>query len=599
MSNNIKEFKERQNDVNERAAQVLSFAAHAQFKDGLFIEDPQERYDSILEAAKTVPMFDGINPEYVGQVASAWADSLAEYSDRNGHYPSSEILANCHHACERLILEAAAEKHEGVGAAMFESVKADMSTSDGVMRQALFAALILPTALGAATGDVCTFVPCERDESIVYEVFNVAGTKFGSYNIGDELNMQSAGVYSQMSRTYIFPESQQPDGTKKTFKFKLAETQEGQAMPIRAGRTVLMINRKRSDHDNRSGKVYFDSQDHSGITHSVTGTIDYSKGEIIVEFNGKDVPAKGTELAVALEIDIEKKADLIPLINHGMRKWTVVPSQYVLAAEHTIQSLMDAKREFGLDLASMQFSAVRNWLSHEIDMMRLRKIVFHTIYGSEFDIALPTTQQWGSYVALLKSAITNESTKMTNRTKKTGIRGGFAGGGAANFIKSMPETYFKPADGYVQSPRIQFIGTLFGVYRIFEVPDAVCEQLSSEGCEFAPNDIFFYGRGDNIGDAGLVAGDAIPAIPFIHPTTTSLINRTTLWGSSVNEIHPRNGEKYFTKLTLTNTKIGAIDMLTGKLIAGENSHDAGGLSEEQTSSTSKKDDEKKNETKNN
>ncbi|MGJ0577271.1 capsid protein [Xenorhabdus bovienii] len=570
MSNNIKEFKERQKNVNERAAQVLSFAAHAQFKDGSFIEDPQERYDSILEAAKNIPMFEGLNPEYVGQVASAWADSLAEYSDRNSHYPSSEILANCHHACERLILEAAAEKHEGVGAAMFESVKADMSTSDGVMRQAIFAALILPTALGASTGDACTFVPCERDESNVYEVFNVAGSKFGSYDIGDELNMQSSGVYSQMSRTYIFPEPQQPDGTKKTFKFKLAETQEGQEMPIRAGRTVLMINRKRSDHDNKSGKVYFDSEDHSGVTYSATGTIDYSKGEITVDFNGKTVPTKGTELAVALEIDIEKKAELIPLINHGMRKWTVMPSQYVLAGEHTIQSLMDSRREFGLDLASMQFSAVRSWLSHETDMMRLRKIVFHTIHGSEFDIALPTTQQWDSYVALLKSAITHESTQMTNRTKKTGIRGGFAGGAAANFIKSMPETYFKPAEGYVQSPRIQFIGTLFGVYRIFEVPETVCDQLSNEGCQFSPNDIFFYGRGDNIGDAGLVAGDAVPAIPFVHPTSTALINRTTLWGSAVNEIHPRNGERYFTKLTLTNTKIGAINMLTGKLIADEN-----------------------------
>ncbi|PHM39215.1 capsid protein [Xenorhabdus mauleonii] len=594
MSTNIKEFKERQKDVNERAAQVLSFAAHAQFRDGAFIDDPQERYDSILEAAKTVPMFDGMNAEYVGQVASAWADSLAEYSDRNGHYPSSEMLANCHQACERLILEAAAEKHEGVGAAMFESVKADMSTSEGVMRQALFAALILPTALGATTGDACTFVPCERDESYIYEVFNVAGSKFGSYNIGDELNMQSAGVYSQMSRTYIFPGSQQPDGSKRSFEFDIAQTQEGQTMPIRAGRTVLMINRKRSDRDNKSGKVYFDNQDHSGATYSATGTIDYSKGKITVDFNGGKPPAKGTELAVTVEIDIEKKAELISLINHGMRKWEVVPSQYVLAAEHTIQSLMDARREFGLDLASLQFSSVRSWLSHEIDMMRLRKIVFHTIHGSEFDIALPTTQQWDSYVALLKSAITNESTKMTNRTKKTGIRGGFAGGAAANFIKSMPETYFKPSEGYVQSPRIQFIGTLFGVYRIFEVPEAVCHQLSQEGCQFSPNDIFFYGRGDNIGDAGLIAGDAVPAIPFVHPTTTSLINRTTLWGSAVNEVHPRNGEKYFTKLTLTNTKIGAIDMLTGKLIAeGKTSRIAAAQEEQTEPGSSESESEKK------
>ncbi|EKN4689572.1 capsid protein [Yersinia ruckeri] len=572
----IKNFNERERDVNERAAQVLSFTAHAQFKDGCLIEDPQERYDSILESARKLPMFDGVEPQFVGQVASAWAESLADYSDRNDHYPSTEILANCHRSCERLMIEAAAEKHEGVGKAMFESVQADMRTSDGIMRQAIFAALILPTALGAATGDACTFVPCERDESKIYEVFNVAGTKFGSYDVGDELNMQSAGIYSQMSRTYILPADQQPDGKKKSFSFKLSETPEGQAMPIRAGRTVLMINRTRSKRDGKDNKVYFDKKDHNGNAYSATGTIDYSKGEVAIEFNGDAPPAKGTELAIALEIDIEKKADLIPLVNHAMRDWDVVPSQYVLAAEHTIQSLMDAKREFGLDLASMQFSSVRSWLSHEIDMMRLRKLVFHTIYGNSFDIALPTTQQWDSYISLLKTAITSASTEMTNRTKKTGIRGGFAGGEAANFLKSMPASYFKPAEGYVQSPRIQFIGTLFGIYRIFEVPSVVCKQLSDDGCAFDPKDIFFYGRGENIGDAGLIAGDAVPAIPFVHPTSTALVNRLTLWGSHINEIHPNNGEKYFTKLTLTNTKVGAINTLTGQLIPSNDGGSTGG-----------------------
>jgi len=572
----IKNFREREIDVNERAAEVLSFTANAQFKDGVFIEDPQERYDSILEAAKTVPMFDGVQEQFIGQVASAWAESLAEYSDRNGRYPSSEILANCHRSCERLMMEAAAETHQGTGKAMFESVQADMRTSDGVMRQAIFAALILPAALGAATGDACTFVPCERDESKVYEVFNVAGTKFGSYNIGDELNMQSAGVYSQMQRTYILPKEQQPDGTKKKFTFKLSETAEGQEMPIRAGRTYLMINRTRSKRDGKDNKVYFDKKDHNGNRFSVTGTIDYTKGEIAIEFNGDEVPPAGTEISVEVEIDIEKKADLIPLVNHAMRDWEVVPSQYVLAAEHTIQSLMDSKREFGLDLASMQFSAVRNWLSHEIDMMRLRKVVFHTIYKDAFDVALPTSQSWDSYIALLKTAITSASTDMTNRTKKTGIRGGFAGGEAANFIKSMPAAYFKPAEGYVQSPRIQFIGTLFGVYRIFEVPAPVCEQLTADGFLFDTKDIFFYGRGENIGDAGLIAGDAVPAIPFVHPTTPQLVNRLTLWGSAINEIHPNNGEKYFTKLTLTNTKVGAINTLTGQFIEGKDTGNTGG-----------------------
>ncbi|WP_414601084.1 hypothetical protein [Escherichia coli] len=39
-----------------------------------------------------------------------------------------------------------------------------------------------------------------------------------------------------------------------------------------------------------------------------------------------------------------------------------------------------------------------------------------------------------------------------------------------------------------------------------------------------------YVRDENPGKAGFVTGDAVPAIPFQHPTTPALVNRTTLWG---------------------------------------------------------------------
>ncbi|ENH3948908.1 capsid protein, partial [Salmonella enterica subsp. enterica serovar 4,[5],12:i:-] len=107
--------------------------------------------------------------------------------------------------------------------------------------------------------------------------------------------------------------------------------------------------------------------------------------------------------------------------------------------------------------------------------------------------------------------------------------------------------------------------TLFGTIRIYEVPQPVCEQFQAQGYDFGLDDIFFYGRGEGIGKAGLIAGDAVPAIPYVHETNPSLVNRTTLWGSAINEVHPRNGENYFTRLRLTRAKEGAIDMLTGKV----------------------------------
>lgn len=66
---------------------------------------------------------------------------------------------------------------------------------------------------------------------------------------------------------------------------------------------------------------------------------------------------------------------------------------------------------------------------------------------------------------------------MANRTLTTGIRGGFAGSDAANFLRSLPPQHFQIAPGYVQSPYVQYIGTLFGTIRIYEVPQPVCEQF--------------------------------------------------------------------------------------------------------------------------
>lgn len=36
---------------------------------------------------------------------------------------------------------------------------------------------------------------------------------------------------------------------------------------------------------------------------------------------------------------------------------------------------------------------------------------------------------------------------------------------------------------------------------------------------------------------------------FQHPTSTALVNRTTLWGSAVNDMPPDYGEEYFTKVS--------------------------------------------------
>lgn len=566
MSKDIQPARARLEDINHRAARVAAFTVDIQKKNGVTITDPNELAQASMDAALRDPMFENVDPRFVKRVASAWTSAIIEHQERTGDLPSPDLLANAQHCCEKLMLEAAAETHTGAGRAMFESVAADMRTSDGVLRLAQFVALILPVSLGAATSDACTFVPCERDKANIFELLNVAGTEFGSFKPGDELHMQRAGMYSQLKRYYIFPKAIQPDGTKKVFNFAIKDL-EGKDMPIRAGRTKLLINRRQSKADDGDGNLYFNDKDFNGVSYSATCKVAYDKGTVAVTFT--EVPPADTELAIQLEINIEKAPELIPVINQSMREWEVSPSQYVVASEHTVMSASDLSREFGINLQSVQFTAMRNWLSHEQDMMRLRLMAFFCVNNYEFDVAMPEAQQYESWVGLIRHRVNEMSTAMVNKTRKSGIRGGFAGGEAANFIKSLPPQYFAQDPNYVESPHVQYIGTLFGYIRIYEVPTAVCEQFVEDGYDFNPNDVIFYGRGNSIGEAGLIAGDAVPAIPYIHETNPALVNRTTMWGSALNEIHPRKGENYFCKLKLTNTKVGAFNMLTGKKIEAE------------------------------
>jgi hypothetical protein len=563
----IKLAREREQDIMSRAGEVMSMtigavhdAAGNMLPNNATI---RQNIISAIGASSSGAMFEAVGDEFAVQVMGSWAGEIDNYYQRYGVYPAMDLLANAHKSLENLMLECAPganKTHTGEGKAMFESVTETMRESDGVMRLALYAALILPAALGAATSDACTFIPCERDESNIYELINIAGTEFGTFKPGDELNMQNGGVYTQMKR--IFQLEEKGDGETKTFNFDIKD-HEGQACPVRPGYCRLIVNRKQSKVDDSDGNLYFKGEDNFGNYFSADASITYESGQIAITF--KDAPAEGTELAVQVEINIEREPKLIPVINQAMRSYSIYPSQYVVASEHTVMSASFANREFNINMQATQFSAMRNWLSHEQDMMRLRTLVYYTVFGREFDAALPVTQNYESWVGIMKHVVNALGQDMVNRTKATGIRGGFAGGDAANFLRSLPPQHFQLAPGYVQSPHIQYIGLLFGSIRIYEVPTPICNQFMEQGYDMGLDDIYFYGRGEDIGKAGLIAGDAVPAIPYVHETNPSLVNRTTLWGSAINELHPRNGSDYFARLKLTHAKEGAVDMLTGQI----------------------------------
>ncbi|EAR7757344.1 hypothetical protein QTT33_004214 [Salmonella enterica] len=560
--NNMHDYQARLADIAKRSKAVLSWTSAAQFKDGAFIADDTARAASIFEAATKDPIFEGVNESITGQIATAWASALADYSAKYKTLPRPEVLASCHQTLENCLLESARKDMDNTNKAMLESVSKDMmSISDGVMRLPLFLAMILPSQLGAATSDACTYIPVTRDQSDIYEIINVAGSSFGSYAAGDPLDMQSVGVYSQLRRRYVLVAS--ADGSAKTFTFKMAD-HEGQEVPIRKGRTNIYVNRIKSSVDNGSGTLLHTFVNNAGKQITVTCSLNYNSGQINLSFS--EAPDAGTEIAIEAEINIEAAPKLIPLINHEMVKYTLFPSQYVIAAEHTVQAAYEAQREFGIDMGSLQFRTLKDYLAHEQDMLRLRIMVWRTLHKEHFDIALPQTQTFDVWATIIKGKFQTVYRNIIERVKSSGSQGMFAGADAASFFKQLPPSYFQPAEDYTQTPYVHFIGTLFGNVKVFEVPVGICENLSAEGMEFNSMDVLCYVRDENPGKAGFVTGDAVPAVPFPHATSTALVNRTTLWGSAINDMHPRNGAEYFTKVSLTMAKDGGINFLTGEAI---------------------------------
>ncbi|NEG94145.1 hypothetical protein [Leclercia adecarboxylata] len=564
------EYKQRVADITRRSNSVMSFAASAQFDEHGLIKDSNARVQKMMEAARKDETFANVPDAVLSQICSAWGESIADYSRTFGRAPRAEVLANAHQLLENVLVQTVGNgkpRMAGIEKSMLESVGMGsdaMSSQDGIMHQAIFMAMILPTSLGAATSDACTFIPVPRDQSKIYEIINVAGTTFGDYTTGDKLDMQSVGEYAQFRRRYIVEAS--ADGNTKTFAFAV-KNHEGQDVPIRKGRSNIYISRRKSPQDNGEGTLLHTFVNKSGATVTATCTVNYNTGALQLNFS-ENLDA-GTELAVEVELNVEAKPDIIPIINQEMKEYTLFPSQYAIAAEHSVQAAYDAQREFGIDLGQLQFSTLKNYLSHEQDMLRLRIMSWRCIHTDQFDIALPEDMSFDVWGTIFKGKMLQVMRDITERTKSTSTFGIYAGSDAANFLKQLPPGMFSLVANYSQAPYVHFVGTLFGNIKVFEIPAGVCAALNKVGSSFDPYDMLCYGRDENPGKAGFVSGDAVPAVPFVHPTTPGLKNRNTLWGSAINDMHPRNGEDYFTRLKLTVSKEGGIDFKSGKRIQAE------------------------------
>ncbi|MGL5294169.1 MAG: hypothetical protein ACRC9V_10465, partial [Aeromonas sp.] len=184
------------------------------------------------------------------------------------------------------------------------------------------------------------------------------------------------------------------------------------------------------------------------------------------------------------------------------------------------------------------------------DLKNLRKMIFAAARRDTFDLTVPAGLAFRDHWEMLTRTLSTISSRMMADTKVAGLVGMFCGTEAAAVFKSLGQPNFVPAPNYRQVPRVHFIGTLFGLYKIYEVPVEIEAVKGDPSTRLGKNDCLCYARGERHTQAGIINGDAVSATMYSHSTSKDLTDRNTLYESAYCDIHPDNGAAFFSVLTL-------------------------------------------------
>lgn len=525
----------RQETISALASAVKNVCVTAAVDGAGLIANPKQRMDSMIEAAgEFAPnLLESIGEQSAGSVFSAWQTSIQNYANTHGTMPSDEVLASAMHTAQGMN----ADNGSGL---IFESVQGSLATSEGTPIRPRSIGLILPTLLSAATTDMVTHIPAERDEVEIFEINRIAASSFGDFNAGDVIAEGSTGQYGNMNQLHAFPAGQQPDNIKTQFVFNTA-TDAKVKTPIKRGSVVVYLNSKPvAQHLRASNSSALIPIDGSGFS----GTVDLAGGKVTVDAS---VAPETGHLTVRLEVDIEKAYNLIPTINAEVESYTLTPSWSVLGSEHTVQSFWTLNREMGVDLGSQLMASQRNLLAYNKDIANFTTAV-HASYANaseSFPLTIAANHTFREHYQRLEEKINDISTSMLSATKKSGVVGIYAGANAINILKAMGSPYFEIAPNYREVNRIHYVGKLFGRFKVFVCP----HNVDIAGATFSEWDLMLYGRGENHSEAGIVNGDAI-APTFINQGQNGFQVSNALIALRYQQLHPNGGEKYFRRLTL-------------------------------------------------
>lgn len=539
-----KEFKSRLVQIAQDSQHIRAVCVQSQFDNGALIGDTNARLAAIEAAAADSPLFEALG-DAAGGVATAWGTAIHEYVDMYGVMPSDDMLASAASSL-RNITSNLGESRDN---AMLESVKASIETTEGQEFRAKQAGLILPVLLMAATSDAATFIPAGANETEIFRIKRVAGTTFGDYKRGDELGQFSHGQYSQMNQTYAFLAAERPDGAKKSYTYDSATAGPAIVVPFAKKSVKVLVNRVVCATEMAADGKLFGTVTLGGTEYVINGDVNHANGSAVIT-TATPLPA-GTRLHIEYDVDIEAKPELIPTITHTIGSVKLRPHQAVIAAEHTVQAYWSLNREFSLDMRSMQMTQMRNYLAYEKDIKNLRKMIFAATTRDTFDLTIPDGLTFRDHWELLNKKLAVLSSQLMNATLVSGLVGIYAGTQATAVFKALGAPHFVPVPGYRQVPRVHYVGTLFGLYKVFEVPVEIEAIKGDPETKLGEWDCLCYARGESHTDAGLINGDAVSATMYSHNTTKDLRDRNTLWELAYCDIHPDNGGAFFSILSLT------------------------------------------------
>jgi len=490
----------------------------------------KENKSIILESAINSQAFELLGADSASHVVNEWADAIAMYESAHGETVRDEVLANAHKALDNLM-------HSPEFHSMLES-----TGTNSIMLRDKFAGMILPVSLATASGDAAMFISGNSDKAEIFEILRVAnsdtaGMEKGSL-IGGDYSAQGGALHQHHeikdtadSITFTF------DAQANIAPFGVAKYLKSHGVRIYSQDSTGTNQLLARTVEGVSGAVISPNADK--VIKSVDVKQDTVTGTTLITVVLVDVLAADCKLIASFDLDLELSGEaVIADVSHAMSSYTLRPHEYVATATNTVQAYFKMMREYGMSLTAFQTAELVAFLAHQKDIRNLSEMLFHVQARSVHCAGLTNGANLLHNRESLRVALMSVSSRISEKTGDSGMVGLYAGIKASNLIKSLGRDNFAPIPNYKQTNNVHFVGTLFGMFKVFEAP-----------CVIGDHDLLCYGRGRQ-NNAGFIMGDAVPTMSYTHATTNSLVNRETVWGTSYGDVNPNNGADWFELVTL-------------------------------------------------